>query len=138
MKANTARSLCGQILRAHFLQRQFLFAIKSLLCTENPWAHYKFDISNEISKRLDTLLGGNNTSANTNANNANLLKYTLCILAVLDWWVNNPDSPAYTTNPRRIFRISEEDGKPKFSVPERNDQNRLFAEQIRAALTKKS
>ncbi len=105
---------------------------------ENPWAHYKFDISNEISKRLDTLLGGNNNSANTNANNANLLKYTLCILAVLDWWVNNPDSPAYTTNPRRIYRISEEDGKPKFSVPERNDQNRLFAEQIRAALTKKS
>lgn len=55
----------------------------------NPWDHYKFDISNEISKRLDTLLGGNNTTATTNANNANLLKYTLCILSVLDWWINN-------------------------------------------------
>lgn len=105
---------------------------------ENPWAHYKFDISNEISKRLDTLLGANNTTANTNANNANLLKYTLCILSVLDWWINNPESPAYTTNPRRIYRISEEDGKPKFSVPERSDQNKLFAAQIRAALTKKA
>lgn len=104
----------------------------------NPWEHYKFDISNEISKRLDTLLGGNNTTATTNANNANLLKYTLCILSVLDWWINNPESPAYSTNPRRIYRISEEDGKPKFSVPERNDQNRLFAAQIRAALTKKA
>lgn len=104
----------------------------------NPWEHYKFDISNEISKRLDTLLGGNNTTATTNANNANLLKYTLCILSVLDWWINNPESPAYSTNPRRIFRISEEDGKPKFSVPERNDQNKLFAAQIRAALTKKA
>lgn len=104
----------------------------------NPWEHYKFDISNEISKRLDTLLGANNTSANTNANNANLLKYTLCILSVLDWWINNPESPAYTTSPRHIYRISEEDGKPKFSVPERNDQNKLFAAQIRAALTKKS
>lgn len=103
----------------------------------NPWDHYKFDISNEISKRLDTLLGGNNTTATTNANNANLLKYTLCILSVLDWWINNPESPAYSTNPRRIYRISEEDGKPKFSVPERNDQNKLFAAQIRAALTKK-
>lgn len=104
----------------------------------NPWDHYKFDISNEISKRLDTLLGGNNTTATTNANNANLLKYTLCILSVLDWWINNPESPAYSTNPRRIYRISEEDGKPKFSVPERNDQNKLFAAQIRAALTKKA
>ena len=104
----------------------------------NPWDHYKFDISNEISKRLDTLLCGNNTTATTNANNANLLKYTLCILSVLDWWINNPESPAYSTNPRRIYRISEEDGKPKFSVPERNDQNKLFAAQIRAALTKKA
>lgn len=104
----------------------------------NPWDHYKFDISNEISKRLDTLLGGNNTTATTNANNANLLKYTLCILSVLDWWINNPESPAYSTNLRRIYRISEEDGKPKFSVPERNDQNKLFAAQIRAALTKKA
>lgn len=104
----------------------------------NPWDHYKFDISNEISKRLDTLLGGNNTTATTNANNANLLKYTLCILSVLDWWINNPESPAYSTNPRRIYRISEEDEKPKFSVPERNDQNKLFAAQIRAALTKKA
>lgn len=104
----------------------------------NPWDHYKFDISNEISKRLDILLGGNNTTATTNANNANLLKYTLCILSVLDWWINNPESPAYSTNPRRIYRISEEDGKPKFSVPERNDQNKLFAAQIRAALTKKA
>lgn len=104
----------------------------------NPWDHYKFDISNEISKRLDTLLGGNNTTATTNANNANLLKYTLCILSVLDWWINNPESPAYSTNLRRIYRISEEDGKPKFSVPERNDQNKLFVAQIRAALTKKA
>lgn len=104
----------------------------------NPWAHYEFGISNEISKRLDTLLGGNNNSANTNANNANLLKYTLCIVAVLDWWINNPESPAYSANPKRIYRISEEDGKPKFSVPERNDQNKLFADQIRAAYAKKS
>lgn len=104
----------------------------------NPWDHYKFDINNEISKRLDTLLGGANTGKNTNANNANLLKYTLCILAVLDWWINNSGSPAYTCNPHHIYRISEVDGKPKFSVPERNDQNKLFADQIRAAFQKKA
>lgn len=104
-------------------------------CTliENPWEHYKFDIPNEISKRLDVLLGAQNKTANTTANNANLLKYTLCFIAVLDWWINNPDSPAYQTDPMKIFRISVSDGKPVFSVPERNDQNKLFAEAIRAS-----
>ena len=33
--------------------------------------------------------------------------------------------------------ISEEDGKPKFSVPERTDQNKLFSDQIKAAYAAK-
>jgi len=103
----------------------------------NPWEHYRFDIPNEISKRLDVLLGAQNTTATTNATNANLLKYTLCIVAVLDWWLNNPDSPAYAVPPTQVYRISEEDGKPQFSVPERHDQNKLFAEAIRTAYQKK-
>lgn len=107
-------------------------------CVRNPWEHYKFDIPNEISKRIDILLGAQNKSANTNANNANLLKYTLCIISVLDWWINNPESPAYMTSPRHIYRISAEDGKPQFSVQERNDQNKLFADEIRAAYQRKS
>ena len=103
----------------------------------NPWEHYRFDIPNEISKRLDVLLGAQNTTATTNATNANLLKYTLCIVAVLDWWINNPDSPAYSVPPTQVCRISEEDGKPLFSVPERHDQNKLFADAIRTAYQKK-
>ena len=103
---------------------------------ENPWEHYKFDIQNEVSKRLDVLLGAQNTSENTTATNANLIKYTLCVLSVLDWWINNPDSPAYKTSPKHIYRINPEDGKPEFSVPERKDQNKLFADQIRAAYQK--
>ncbi len=103
---------------------------------ENPWEHYKFDISNEVSKRLDVLLGAQNKTTNTTATNANLLKYTLCFIAVLDWWINNPDSPAYTTDPMHIWRVSESDGKPVFSVPVRNDQNKLFAEAIKASYQK--
>ncbi len=103
---------------------------------ENPWEHYKFDIPNEVSKRLDVLLGAQNKTANTTANNANLLKYTLCFMAVLDWWINNPGSPAYATEPMHIWRVSEADGKPLFSVPERKDQNKLFAERIRASYQK--
>lgn len=104
---------------------------------KNPWEHYRFDIPNEVSKRIDVLLGAQNKSANTNANNANLIKYTLCIVAVLDWWINNPESPAYSTSPKHIYRVSPEDGKPQFSVQERNDQNKLFAEQIKSAYQKK-
>jgi len=103
---------------------------------ENPWEHYKFDIPNEVSKRLDVLLGAQNRTANTTANNANLLKYTLCFMAVLDWWINNPGSPAYSTEPMHIWRVSAEDGKPQFSVPERKDQNKLFADRIRASYQK--
>lgn len=105
---------------------------------ENPWEHYKFDISNEVSKRLDVILGAQNKSANTNANNANLLKYTLSFISVLDWWLNNPDSPAYHANPMDIYRISKEDGKPQFSVPERKDQNKLFVDAIRANYQQKA
>ena len=103
---------------------------------ENPWEHYKFDIPNEVSKRLDVLLGAQNKTANTTATNANLLKYTLCFMSVLDWWINNPGSPAYSTEPMHIWRVSESDGKPQFSVPERKDQNKLFAEGIRASYQK--
>ena len=105
---------------------------------ENPWEHYKFGIQNEVSKRLDVLLGAQNKTANTNANNANLLKYTLCFISVLDWWINNPGSPAYTTDPMHIYRISPSDGKPLFTIPLRNDQNKLFIEAIKANYQKKA
>lgn len=102
----------------------------------NPWEHYKFDVQNEVSKRLDVLLGAKNLGPNTNANNSNLLKYTLCFVAVLDWWINNPDSPAYKVSSSHFYRISDDDGKPQFSVPVRNDQNKLFVEAIQAAYNK--
>lgn len=103
---------------------------------KNPWERYRFAIPNEISKRLDVLLGAKNKKADTNANNANLIKYTLCIMAVLDWWINNPESPAYSAPPMQIFRVSESDGKPVFSVPTRFDQNKLFVESVKASMKK--
>ncbi|MCR4735007.1 MAG: hypothetical protein K5829_08400 [Treponema sp.] len=105
---------------------------------ENPWEHYKFDIGGEVSKRLDVLLGAQNKTATTNATNANLLKYTLCIISVLDWWINNPGSPAYATDPMNIYRVSASDGKPQFSVELRKDQNALFIEAIKANYQKKA
>ena len=103
----------------------------------NPWDHYEFEIQNEVSKRLDVLLGAQNKGANTNATNANLLKYTLCFMAVLDWWINNPGSPAYATDPMSIYRISSTDGKPEFSVRTRSDQNALFVQAVKESYQKK-
>lgn len=105
---------------------------------QNPWEHYKFDLPNEISKRLDVLLGAQNTTDTTNATNANLLKYTLCVFSVLDWWINNQASPAYATDPMDVYRVSVEDGKPAFSTFLRSDQNKLFADAIKAAYAKKA
>lgn len=111
-------------------------AKKPVLGVTNPWDRYVFDIPNNVSKRLDVLLGAKKTT-DTAATNANLIKYTLCIMAVLDWWVNNPDSPAYNIESKQIYRINDEDGGPSFSAPLRNDQNQLFAAAIKKALAAK-
>ncbi|MBQ9494146.1 MAG: hypothetical protein IJR50_00735 [Treponema sp.] len=133
MRTDFVRKYLSDVVRECDIAAPSRGSVKSI---QNPWAHYSFVMPNEISKRLDVLLGAQNTTENTNANNANLLKYTLCVIAVLDWFINNPESPAYTAPPMQIYRISEEDGKPQFSVPERHDQNKLFAEEIRKAYQK--
>ena len=110
---------------------------------KNPWEHYSFDISNPVSKRLDVMLCAKRTDDKVTATNANIIKYALCITAVLDWWVNDYQSPAYKTNPFNFYRISPEDGGPVFTVPLRTDQDKLFklnlkriAEQKNAAKAK--
>lgn len=93
---------------------------------QNPWAHYSFGLKNVISERLDILLVAKRTGEGMTATNANLLKYTLCIAAVLDWWINDSESPAYKTDPFKFYRISPDDGGPLFTVPLRDDQDKLF------------
>ncbi len=109
---------------------------KTVLGIMNPWERYSFDLPNVVSKRIDVLLGAKRME-NTNATNANLLKYTLCMIAVLDWWINNPQSPAYTGNPEFQYRISAKDGAPEFSVPLRTDQNSLFMENLKKSMAAK-
>ena len=36
----------------------------------------------------------------------------------------------------KIYRINEKDGGPAFSVPLRSDQNKLFADAVKAAVQK--
>ena len=106
----------------------------TVLGVVNPWDRYVFDIPNTVSKRLDVLLGAKRDDETTAATNANLIKYTLCIMSVLDWWVNNASSPANTSDPMELYRVSDKDGSPEFSVPQRSDQNQLFAEAMKKAV----
>ena len=103
----------------------------------NPWARYDFGIPNPVSKRMDVLLGAKKPDDETSATNASLIKYSLYIIAVLDWWLNDSSSPAYSCDPTKIYRISPDDGAPLFSVPLRDDQNKLFAQSVKAAIEKK-
>ena len=90
---------------------------------------YHFDIPNVVSKRIDVLLGGRKSK---NGTNLNLLKYTLSVICVLDWWINNENSPAYEVDNEIPYRISLEDGTPIFSVPLRSDQNNLFIKSVKS------
>lgn len=130
-------------MRTDFLRQTFTSFSKSIdkaaptkdivTGVSNPWAKYEFDIPNAVSKRLDVLLGAKKPAETTSATNANLIKYAMCIISVLDWWVNNAESPAYSQDSTKIYRISEKDGGPQFSVPVRTDQNKLFADSVKAA-----
>lgn len=131
------RSLC---LRTTFLVNFFTELSKQIdsaaatkaeiLGIKNPWDRYRFDIPNPVSKRMDVLLGAKKQT-DTAATNANLIKYALCVVAVLDWWINDKNSPAYSADSTKIYRINENDGGPAFSAPERTDQNKLFAERVK-------
>lgn len=95
---------------------------------------YHFDIPNPISKRIDILL---NKKKSLNANNLNLIKYTLCILTVLDWWINNKESPANNVAASLPYRTSSEDGNPIFYVTERTDIDRVFIQNVKTKLSNK-
>jgi len=103
---------------------------------ENPWEPYKFSLQNEVSKRLDVLLGARRKT-DTAATNANLIKYTLRFVAVLDWWINNASSPAYSIPVNNnIYRMND-DGSVGNAGDVRTDQNQLFMQGVKAAIAKK-
>ncbi len=104
---------------------------------KNPWDRYDFGLPNPVSKRLDVLLGAKKIDTETSATNACLIKYTLCIISVLNWWINGATSPVYKSkaNPEDILRCSSETGEPEFSIPVKDNQDTLFAETIKSQLS---
>lgn len=110
---------------------------KTVLGVLNPWEKYSFELPNPVSRRIDVLLGAKRDIEVSAATNANLIKYTYCIMSVLDWWINNSASPAYLADSMNIFRINPKDGAPQFSVELRTDQNQLFADGVKKAIEAK-
>lgn len=139
---NKLISLYGRI---SFLRDVFTKLLKQVSSAEkthgeikgisNMWEAYKFDIQTPVSKRLDVLLHAKVHGDAATATNANLIKYTACIVSVLDWWVNAKESPAYHCDPRKLYRVSDSSGEPIFSVKPTEDPNKLFAESIRKPAT---
>lgn len=96
----------------------------------NPWAIYKFDISNPVSRRLDAICGGKHSKTRTNAL---LIEYTLAILDVLNWWVNDKKSFAYLYPPEYLYRVIEPGSAvPAFGVTSRTDVDALFLRSLKA------
>jgi len=90
----------------------------------NPWSPYKFDIANSVSKRLDALFMGKQSHARTNAL---LIRYTLSILDVLDWWINSKESWAYREPPDFLYRVVEAGSAvPALGVKPRTDVDAIF------------
>jgi hypothetical protein len=107
-----------------------------LTVVANPWEPYKFSIQNEVSKRLDVLLGARRKT-DTAATNANLIKYALRFIAVLDWWINNTTSPAYSITPNNYIYRTDDKGAVGYAGAVRTDQNRLFMQAVKDAIAKK-
>lgn len=100
----------------------------------NIMDHYRFDVPNSVSKRLHYFLGSKKSRHSTNLN---LLKYALCVISVLHWWINDESSPAYSTPNSLPFRTGP-NGKPIFSVPLIETSNEMFLKTIKQNLKAKA
>lgn len=93
----------------------------------NIFDKFHFDIPNVVSKRIEVLLGGKKSK---NITNFNLMKYTLCVISVLDWWINSENSPGYELDSGIPYRTDPETGAPVFSVPLRENLNEVFVKSV--------
>jgi hypothetical protein len=128
------RPLC---VRVTFLQNAFAILADridagaktkgKILGVQNPWDNYIFDIPGEISRRLDLLARAQKKPLL--ATNASIIKYTASILSVLDWWLNDPASPAYSAKEIPLYR-SAGGAMPVFPPAVRDDQGTVFQRRI--------
>lgn len=109
----------------HASQGKFVGQISGI---GNPWDEYTFALANPVSKRLNAVLGGKNSPKR---NNANLIKAISAFLFILDWWLNDKDSPAYDETKGLPYRHKPNSADPDFNVQLRTNVNEIFVNHIK-------
>ncbi|MDR0315811.1 MAG: hypothetical protein LBH97_02800 [Treponema sp.] len=93
---------------------------------DNPWAHYKFEIPNPVSRRMDALL------APAKRNNAAVVFFALSTATVLDNIINSETSWAYGDRPGPLFRSVNGEGIiPVFGTDDKLDADKIFANSLK-------
>lgn len=96
---------------------------------DNPWDLYLFQVPNPLSVRIDSLLGGKNSKRRTNAA---LVYFTLAVITVLDYIINNEYSWAYTNDAGILFRsVGGEGVIPLYGTQIDIDPDILFKEALK-------
>ena len=92
----------------------------------NPWEAYNFQIPNSISRRLAMLLPPERRI------NATLVFFSLAVIAVLDYIVNNENSWSYGNRPGSLFRSVNDEGiTPLFGVDKKLDADQIFRDSLK-------
>ncbi|MDR2069093.1 MAG: hypothetical protein LBP71_04415 [Spirochaetaceae bacterium] len=95
---------------------------------DNPWEPYVFQVANPVSIRLDALLKNPKQR-----NNAALVFFTLSVITVLDYIVNNEKSWAYENASEPLFRsVGGEGTSPLYGVDDKVDTTALFKASLKA------
>jgi hypothetical protein len=92
----------------------------------NPWETYNFQVPNPISRRLDLMI------PHERKINATLIFFSLSVITVMDYLINNENSWFYSTNTGPLFRSVNDDGiVPIFGVDEKLDADKIFKESLK-------
>jgi hypothetical protein len=92
----------------------------------NPWETYNFQVPNPISRRLDMMLPPERRM------NATLIFFSLSLVTVLDYIINNENSWIYNNRPGPLFRSVKNEGiEPLFGVDEKLDADKIFKDNLR-------
>jgi len=92
----------------------------------NPWENYNFQIPNPVSRRLDALL------APERRINATIILFSLSIVTILDYLINDEHSWAYANRPGPLFRSVKNEGiVPVFGIDDKVDADKIFKESLR-------
>jgi len=92
----------------------------------NPWENYNFQIPNPISKRLDALL------APERRINATIILFSLSVVTILDYLINDENSWAYGSRPGPLFRSVKNEGiVPVFGIDDKVDADKVFKDSLR-------